>query len=193
MQININTDKTIQRSAGLDEHVETAVKAAVERFGEHITRVEVHLSDENSQKSADGGNRCLLEARVTGYQPIAVSNHANNLRRGQTQARNRQRPGPTARQKPAQHAASGGDGRRSGSRVIAQRRYCRRVMGPRLRGDDVSKCVGLKTVILAQARTHITSPFTRSRAPTQSATSSNTPAPPPPGSRTTTSFPHRPA
>lgn len=79
MQININTDKTIQRSAGLDDHVEAAVKAAVERFGEHITRVEVHLSDENSQKSADGGNRCLLEARVTGYQPIAVSNHANNL------------------------------------------------------------------------------------------------------------------
>ena len=79
MQVNINTDKTIQRSQGLDEHVETAVKAAVERFGEHITRVEVHLSDENSQKSADGGNRCLLEARVTGYQPIAVSNHGNNL------------------------------------------------------------------------------------------------------------------
>jgi len=79
MQININTDKTIQRSQGLDEHVETAVKAAVERFGEHITRVEVHLSDENSQKSVDGGNRCMLEARVTGYQPIAVTNHSNNL------------------------------------------------------------------------------------------------------------------
>ena len=79
MQININTDKTIQRSQGLDEHVETAVKAAVERFGEHITRVEVHLSDENSQKSTDGGNRCMLEARVTGYQPIAVTNHSANL------------------------------------------------------------------------------------------------------------------
>jgi ribosomal subunit interface protein len=79
MQININTDKTIERSQGLDDHVENAVTAAVGRFGEHITRVEVHLSDENSQKSADGGNRCLLEARVTGYQPVAVSNHANNL------------------------------------------------------------------------------------------------------------------
>jgi ribosomal subunit interface protein len=79
MQININTDKTIQRGQGLEEHVETVVNAAVGRFGEHITRVEVHLSDENSQKSADGGNRCLLEARVTGYQPIAVSNHDKNL------------------------------------------------------------------------------------------------------------------
>jgi ribosomal subunit interface protein len=79
MQININTDKTIERHQGLDEHVASVVTAALARFGEHITRVEVHLTDENSQKSADGGNRCLLEARVTGYQPIAVSQHSATL------------------------------------------------------------------------------------------------------------------
>jgi ribosomal subunit interface protein len=79
MQININTDKSIERHQGLDDHVESVIEAAVGRFGEHITRVEVHLSDENSQKSIDGGNRCLLEARITGYQPIAVSEHAVNL------------------------------------------------------------------------------------------------------------------
>lgn len=79
MQININTDKTIERHQGLDDHVQSVVGAAVQRFREHITRVEVHLSDENSQKSADGGNRCLLEARVTGYQPIAVSDHNVSL------------------------------------------------------------------------------------------------------------------
>ena len=79
MQININTDKTIERHQGLDDHVQSVVTAAVQRFGEHITRIEVHLSDDNSQKSADGGNRCLLEARVTGYQPIAVSAHAVTL------------------------------------------------------------------------------------------------------------------
>jgi ribosome-associated translation inhibitor RaiA len=79
MQININTDKTIERHQGLDDHVNNVVQAAVLRFKEHITRVEVHLSDDNSQKSADGGNRCLLEARLTGYQPIAVSDHSENL------------------------------------------------------------------------------------------------------------------
>lgn len=79
MQIVINTDKTIDRHQGLDDHVNTVVSAAVQRFADHITRVEVHLSDDNSQKSADGGNRCLLEARVTGYQPIAVSAHAITL------------------------------------------------------------------------------------------------------------------
>jgi ribosome-associated translation inhibitor RaiA len=79
MQININTDKTIERHQGLDDHVQTVVNAAVQRFAEQITRVEVHLSDENSQKSGDGGNRCLLEARVTGYQPIVVSDHSLHL------------------------------------------------------------------------------------------------------------------
>jgi ribosome-associated translation inhibitor RaiA len=79
MQININTDKTIERHAGLDEHVQSVVSAALQRFGEHISRVEVHLSDNQGHKSADGDNRCLMEARVTGYQPIAVSDHAATL------------------------------------------------------------------------------------------------------------------
>ena len=86
MQININTDKTIERHQGLDDHVQSVVTAAVQRFSEHITPVEVHLSDENSQKSADGGNRCLLEARVTGYQPIAVSDHSVHLHQAITGA-----------------------------------------------------------------------------------------------------------
>jgi ribosome-associated translation inhibitor RaiA len=79
MQININTDKTIERHQGLDDRVEAVVQAAVGRFRDHITRVEVHLSDENSEKSVDGGNRCMLEARITGYQPIAVTEHSVNL------------------------------------------------------------------------------------------------------------------
>ena len=79
MQININTDSTIEARTGLNEHVESVVDSAINRFREHITRVEVHLSDNKSHKSADGENRCLMEARVTGYQPIAVSDHAATL------------------------------------------------------------------------------------------------------------------
>ena len=79
MQININADKTIDRHASLDEHVQTVVNNALHRFGEQITSVEVHLSDNLVQKSADGDNRCLMEARLTGLQPIAVSDHAATL------------------------------------------------------------------------------------------------------------------
>nr|AGU10761.1 hypothetical protein [uncultured organism] len=79
MQININADKTIDRHASLDEHVQSVVSNALHRFGEQITSVEVHLSDNLGEKSADGDNRCLMEARVTGYKPIAVSDHAATL------------------------------------------------------------------------------------------------------------------
>lgn len=79
MQINLHTDTTIEHHTGLDQHVQAVVSAAIGRFQEHITRVEVHLSDKNSQKSSDGDNRCMLEARVTGMQPIAVSDHAATL------------------------------------------------------------------------------------------------------------------
>ena len=79
MQININTDSTIEGHAGLNDHVQSVVDSAIHRFRENITRVEVHLSDNNSQKSADGDNRCLMEARITGYQAIAVSDHAATL------------------------------------------------------------------------------------------------------------------
>ena len=41
--------------------------------------MEVHLSDNVGQKSVDGDNRVLMEARVTGYKPIAVSDHAATL------------------------------------------------------------------------------------------------------------------
>jgi ribosome-associated translation inhibitor RaiA len=80
MQINVNTDRTIASHQGLDEHVENIVRGSIDRFGDHITSVEVHLSNENREKGADGGNSCMMEARVRGYQPIVVHEHSEDLR-----------------------------------------------------------------------------------------------------------------
>jgi ribosome-associated translation inhibitor RaiA len=79
MEININTDNTIDRHQGLDERVRTNVEDAIGRFGEHVRRVDVHLSNENSQKHEDGSNYCMMEARVSGYAPVVVNAHAENL------------------------------------------------------------------------------------------------------------------
>jgi len=79
MEINVNTDNTIDRHQGLDERVREAVESAIGRFGEHVRRVDVHLSNENSQKQEDGSNGCMMEARVTGYAPVVVHAHAENL------------------------------------------------------------------------------------------------------------------
>jgi ribosome-associated translation inhibitor RaiA len=79
MQIHVNTDKTIEQHAGLDEHVNQVVTSALDRFGEHINRVDVHVSNDLAQKGADGANRCMMEARLNGYQPIAVTDHSVTL------------------------------------------------------------------------------------------------------------------
>ena len=77
MQIQTNTDASIESPEGLTAQVSSAVESALSRFSDHITRVEVHLSDENSGKK--GGNsdmRCMMEARLEGRQPAAVTHHA---------------------------------------------------------------------------------------------------------------------
>ena len=79
MQINVNTDNTITKHQGLDEHVESVVHSSIGRFGEQVTRVDVHLSNENKEKKADGGQYCMMEARVAGYAPVVVNEHAADL------------------------------------------------------------------------------------------------------------------
>jgi len=80
MQIQINTDSNIEGSDRLAQQVEAVVKEALDRFSAQITRVEVHLSDENSNKKfGTDDKRCLLEARLAGLQPISVKHHASTL------------------------------------------------------------------------------------------------------------------
>ncbi len=77
MQIQMNTDGNLQGHEALATQVTSVVESALNRFSNHITRVEVHLSDENSDKK--GGNddmRCVMEARLEGRQPIAVTHQA---------------------------------------------------------------------------------------------------------------------
>lgn len=76
MQVKINTDKNIECHAPLTLHIETVVKDALDHFSGQITRVEVHLSDENAHKAGASDFRCLMEARLQGYQPVAVTEHA---------------------------------------------------------------------------------------------------------------------
>jgi ribosome-associated translation inhibitor RaiA len=78
MEINVNTDNTIDRHQGLDERVREAVESSVSRF-EQVRRVDVHLSNQNGQKHEDGDNYCMMEARVSGYEPVVVHAHAENL------------------------------------------------------------------------------------------------------------------
>lgn len=79
MQIQTNTDTNIQGREGLANHVERVVEGAVGRFSDRISRVEVHLSDNNSDKSGQDDKRCVMEVRIEGRRPDAVSHTAATL------------------------------------------------------------------------------------------------------------------
>jgi ribosome-associated translation inhibitor RaiA len=79
MQVQINTDHNIEGHEALAEQVRGVVERAVRRFSDHITRVEVHLSDQNSLKGGPDDKRCMMEARIEGRQPIAVTHQAATL------------------------------------------------------------------------------------------------------------------
>ena len=79
MQIQVNTDHTIEGREALAAHVSGVVDIALNRVSDHITRVEVHLSDENGDKGGANDMRCILEARLEGRQPIAVTQHSATL------------------------------------------------------------------------------------------------------------------
>jgi hypothetical protein len=79
MQVQINTGHNIEGNEALAAQVRGIVKSALSRISEHITRVEVHLSDESSHKSTQNDKRCMMEARLEGRQPIAVTHQADTL------------------------------------------------------------------------------------------------------------------
>lgn len=80
MQILINTDNNIEGTDQLSQQLEALVRDALDRFSSQITRVEVNLSDENSdRKFGPEDKRCLLEARLAGLRPIAVSHEAATI------------------------------------------------------------------------------------------------------------------
>ena len=82
MKIQVDTDRTVESSEGLAAMVETEVQSALGRFEDRLTRVEVHLGDENAEKKGGGADkRCLLEARPAGMQPVAVTAFADTLER----------------------------------------------------------------------------------------------------------------
>lgn len=79
MLVEVNTDKNIKNSERLIEYCKSMVEAELDRFAEHITRVEIHLSDENGEKGGEDDKRCLIETKLKGKSPVAVKNTASNV------------------------------------------------------------------------------------------------------------------
>lgn len=79
MQIQVNTDHNIEGREAMVSHVRSTVEAALSRVSDRITRVEVHLSDENGDKGGPNDKRCVMEGRLESRQPVAVTENAETV------------------------------------------------------------------------------------------------------------------
>lgn len=78
MIIQINTDNNLTVHETFESELDDLLTEELSHFSEHITRLEVHLSDENGSKNGLEDKRCMIEARLEGKQPIAVTDVGDN-------------------------------------------------------------------------------------------------------------------
>jgi ribosome-associated translation inhibitor RaiA len=78
--------RDIEKTDAIDAHIAAAVDSAVGRFGDRVTRVEVHVGDVNKGKGGPDDKRCMMEARPAGEKPVAVEAVGDDLYRVITDA-----------------------------------------------------------------------------------------------------------
>ena len=54
-------------------YVSEKINHGLKHYADKISRVEVHLSDQNAEKAGPDDVQCKLEARVEGLQPMIVT------------------------------------------------------------------------------------------------------------------------
>lgn len=79
MQVHVNANNSVNTHESLERWAREELKASLRRFGNDITSVEMHLSDENNDRISPEHKRCMLEARLANHPPVAVNHQAGNL------------------------------------------------------------------------------------------------------------------
>jgi hypothetical protein len=77
MKVQVNTSNDIENKDTLERWASDYLNEQLGRFDQDITSIEVQLTDENHAGKGGGiDKRCMLEARVTGRAPVAVTHYA---------------------------------------------------------------------------------------------------------------------
>ena len=79
MLFQFHTDNHIQAHQELVPDIEAQLTTALGSYTTQITRVEVYLKDMNADRAGDADKRCTIEVRMSGYEPLVVSNDAGNV------------------------------------------------------------------------------------------------------------------
>jgi len=86
MKILINTDNNLKITQEISDFYKGMLAGELSRFEEQITRIEVHLSNEDANNRGENNVRCMLEARLEGMEPKAVTAHADNPEQAASEA-----------------------------------------------------------------------------------------------------------
>lgn len=78
MQIQINSNKSVDTGESFERWANAELNESFSRYKDEITRIEVHMSDENGEKVSPDHKRCMMEARLANREPVAVNHHASN-------------------------------------------------------------------------------------------------------------------
>ncbi|MEP0392719.1 MAG: HPF/RaiA family ribosome-associated protein [Erythrobacter sp.] len=79
MQFQFNSDSSVMGTVNVATRIEEMVREKLSRFGERLTRVEVHVSDVNGTKHGADDKHCMIEARPRGGRPIGVTGRADKV------------------------------------------------------------------------------------------------------------------
>ncbi len=78
MQVKVNTGNGVENHETLERWATQYLQEQRERFARDIMRLEVQLGEESRARNGADDRRCMLEARLTGRQPVAVEHHADS-------------------------------------------------------------------------------------------------------------------
>ena len=70
----------VEHSSAIEAWAEERILKQLGHLTERLTRVEVHLRDDNSAaKSSHDDKRCVMEARIAGRRPLAVDHSGADM------------------------------------------------------------------------------------------------------------------
>ena len=79
MKVQVNTSNDIENKDALERWASDYLNEQLGRFDQDITSIEVQMTDENHAAKGGGiDKRRMMEARVNGRAPIAVTNYASD-------------------------------------------------------------------------------------------------------------------
>ncbi len=89
MQVQFNSDNNISGTDTMGQRIEGQLRERLERFADRLTRLEVHVSDDNGARSHGEDKKCVIEARIQGSNPLSATANADTIDSAASKAGNK--------------------------------------------------------------------------------------------------------